>query len=147
MNLPRFRIRTILIALTITAIWLSTLSGYRFWNEVQAFIRTAIIVTSGVAALNLTGRPRVFWTGFFGAMLFLSLKTELVQFSPRFAWSVQTARDLTENWLGGADRRGQTVMSVHATLIYATLLVFAILIGFLSVYVYDQIRKENSASE
>jgi hypothetical protein len=62
---PRFGINSLLIVFTVVGLWLSTLSAYTGSNDVQAFIWTAIILTSGVAALSHTARRRAFWIGFF----------------------------------------------------------------------------------
>jgi len=65
MNPLRFGIKSLLIAVTLVALWLSTLTGYTGSNDVQWFIWAAIVVTSGVAAASYGGRRRAFWSGFF----------------------------------------------------------------------------------
>jgi hypothetical protein len=141
MKLPRFGIKALLIVVTLVALWLSTLTGYAGSNDIQAFIWTAIIVMSGVAALSYTGRRRAFWAGFFGAMLLTSSRTVFNVFGAKLSWSANLSRELATKWQGDTSGRGQMVLNINTTLIFVVLLVAAALIGFLCVVVYDQSRK------
>ena len=141
MELLRFKLKTLLIVVTVSAIWLSTLRGYRGSTDIQALLWTAITVMSGVAAINLTERRRAFWTGFFGTLLLTSTGKFFFQAGVKFDWAPELARELTENWLGGASGRGVVVVNVHSTLTCLSLAASATVIGFLCVLVYDQTRK------
>jgi hypothetical protein len=63
--MPGFGIKSLLLAVALVALWLSTLYGYTGSNDIQALIWTAIVVMSGVAAFCYTGRQRAFLGGFF----------------------------------------------------------------------------------
>jgi hypothetical protein len=52
MKLPQFGIKSLLVVSAVVALWLSTLYGYVGSNDIQAFIWTAIVVMSAVAAAS-----------------------------------------------------------------------------------------------
>ena len=70
--LPRFGIKSLLIAVAFMAFWLSTISGYGTAADVQKSILLIILLASGFAAIYSKGRRRAFWVGFFCVTLILS---------------------------------------------------------------------------
>ncbi len=159
MRPPRFSIKTMLIAVTVIAVWLSTLTGYQGSRDVLAFIWTASIVMSGIAAATLRGSGRAFWAGFCGAMVLLSTRATFSTSGMKLNWTSMTAMRLAD-WLYGSPSggggqnamnmnliRGQIVPNIQTTFILITLLASATAIGLLSVFVYQQCRTtETSAS-
>jgi hypothetical protein len=69
MGMPRFSIKSLLVAIAVSALWLSTFVGYSSASNVRAFIMLGILVASGVAAISYVGRRRAFWAGFFITVL------------------------------------------------------------------------------
>ena len=141
MKLPRFQIKSLLIVTAIVALWLSTLTGYTGSNDVQAFVWTAIVVMSGVAAISYTARRRAFWSGFFGTMLLMSMRTVFSVYGSKLDWTQKLSMDLTRRWQGDTSGRGRMVLNINSTLIFLVLLISATAIGFLCVFVYNQSRK------
>lgn len=141
MILPRFGIKLLLIAIALIALWLSTLYGYTGSNDIQAFVWTAIIVMSGVAAISNDGRHRAFWLGFFGTMLLVSTRTTFTVFGANLRWTQNLSRTLAEKWQGNIAGRGQLVLNINTTLIVVSTLLAAIAIGFLCVLVFDHSKK------
>ena len=140
MRLPRFGTKSLLIAITVTALWLSTLTGFTGSNDVQAFIWTAIVIASGVAAATLKGKRRAFWAGFCGTMLLTSMRTVFSVYGAKLSWTNEASRKLAIAWHDGTPVRGQVVLNINATLIFLTLLASALAIGFLAALVFDHCR-------
>jgi hypothetical protein len=145
--MPRFGTKSLLICFAVVGLWLSTFSAYTGSNDVQAFIWTAIIVTSGIAALSHTGRRRAFWIGFFGTMLLNSSGTIFNRTGANLQWTHKLSRTLAEQLQVDQLRSGRLVLNINSTLILIVLLAAAMLIGLLCVYVYDQSRKTEISRE
>lgn len=140
MRIPRFGTKSLLIAVTATALWLSTLTGFTGSNDIQAFIWTAIVITSGVAAATLRDRRRAFWAGFCGTMLIASMRTVFSVYGAKLSWTNKLSMELATKWQGSTSGRGQMVLNINSTLIFLTLLASATAIGFLSAMVFEQCR-------
>src|SRR4051794_40830028 len=89
-----FRLRSLLIAMTVAALWLSTLTGYTGSNDVQAFIWTAIVVMSGIAAGSTKGARRAFWAGFCSTMLLTSMRSVFSMYGAKLTWT----QNLSKEW-------------------------------------------------
>jgi hypothetical protein len=137
----RFGIRTLLIAVTVVALWLSTLTGFTGSNDVQAFIWIAIVVLSGAAAICYKERRRAFWGGFFATMLLVSSRSVAIVPTPGFMWAQQLSRTLSEYLNPPQLRSGRTVLNINSTLILVTMLAVAALMGVMCVYIYNQSKK------
>lgn len=147
MRIPRFGTKSLLITVTVVVLWLSTLSGFTGSKDIQAFIWTAIVVTSGVAAASYRGRRRAFWLGFFGTMVLMHFRTGFTVYGAKLTWTTNASRELATMWQG-EPRPGQLVQNIYTTLIFLTLLVCATAIGFLSALVFDHCqRSENHEAE
>jgi len=140
----RFRLRSLLVAMTLAALWLSTLAGYTGSNDVQAFIWMAILVTSGIAAASSKRKRRAFWAGFCSAMLLMSNRSVVNTFGARLTWTTTLAKEWGQALQRGPSQ-GQRVLNINTTLILLTLLAAATAIGFLSAVVYEQCTKDADA--
>jgi hypothetical protein len=88
--MPRFGIRSLLIAFTFIALWLSTFAGHRAGVDLRASILLLIFIGAAVAALCHRGKQRAFWGSFFGVMLLCGgndLQRPLYRYSPSFIWN------------------------------------------------------------
>jgi hypothetical protein len=140
MKRPRFGIKSLLIVSAVVALWLSTLYGYTGSNDIQAFIWTAIVVMSAVAAASYSGKRRAFWAGFSGTSLLTSLRTPFSTYGANLEWTQKLSMDLAKAWQGDIAGRGRLVLNINTTLMFVTLLAAATVIGFLCVFVYEQSR-------
>ena len=136
----RSRLPSLLISMTLAALWLSTLTGYTGSNDVQAFIWMAIVVLSGIAAASSRRKRRAFWAGFCSVMLIASMRTVLTFYGAKLTWTTSLARE----WGGEMQRspsHGQQVLNFSTTLIVLSFVVAATVIGLLSSVVYEQCTK------
>jgi hypothetical protein len=89
--MPRFSLKTMLIAFAAVALWFSSAAGYAAANDVRRSVLFLILVASGFAAIYLTGKRRAFWAGFFAAMFLcgnsgLQPPFNLRTYVPDFVW-------------------------------------------------------------
>src|SRR4051812_17297371 len=87
--MPRFGTKSLLVAVAVAALWLSTFGGYGAAEDVRRSILLLILVTAGVAAFCTRGRQRAFCAAFFAVMLVcggVSLSTPLYRYMPTFRW-------------------------------------------------------------
>jgi hypothetical protein len=142
-NIWRFQLKSLLWAITIAAIWLSTLAGYTGSEDVQSFIWMAIVIMSGVAAAGAGGARRAFWVGFFSSMLFTSMRETTSIYQLKFHWTVGLASKIGEWCLGDGGASGQQIMRINTTIVFLTLLIFAMVIGRLSMAVHYHFTCKN----
>jgi hypothetical protein len=140
--MPRFRLLTLLIVVTVVALWLSTLTEYGGAEDVRTFIMLGCLITSGVAAWSYTAHRRAFWLGFFGTMLALAVKGVLVSYGASFTWAPKVSRDLSQYIKVEQLKSGRLMMGINLTIIFALTLVAATLIGLMCVYVYHRATKD-----
>ena len=69
MRIPRYGIKTVLIAFTVVALWLFTLRDFVAANEIRTAVLFIVALTAGIAAVCHRGQQRAFWAGFFVAMI------------------------------------------------------------------------------
>jgi len=143
MKLPRYRTKSLLIAITVVAVWLSALSGYRGSSDVLAFMWTAIVVMSGVAAFTYSDRRRLFWLGFFGTMLLASLRATFHVFGSRLRWTQELSQKIAVSWRGEVGGLGQLIQNINTSLIMLTMVASATAIGFLCVFIFDQSKQKD----
>ncbi len=139
--MPRFGLKSLLIGVTLVALWCSTFSGYTGAEDVRAFVMTAALVASGVAAYSYRARWRAFWLGFFGTMLVTGGRQFSTLYGLRFGWSTRFARDVADFLSDGPPLRGDVIIGIHLTAVFVAMLIAATLIGLVCVHVYDQARR------
>lgn len=124
--MPRFGMKSLLIAFALIALWLSTFAGYTGADDVRAFIMLAILVTSGIAAMTHTGRRRAFWAGFFGTTLAIDTKMFFLAFDATFRWMRQFSIDWGQR-LANPDwaDSGHLAKSINATIFLVLTLALA----------------------
>ncbi|QEG33319.1 hypothetical protein [Bythopirellula goksoeyrii] len=140
MKLPQFGIKALLAITTLVALWCSTLTAYTGSDDIQVFIWTAIIVMSGAAAGSYSGRRRAYWAGFCGAMLLMSMKNVFV-YGAALRWTSTAARALTIFLREDASYQEPIIGNVDSTLMLIIFIAASAVIGWLSVFVYDQCSK------
>lgn len=133
-----FSLKTLLVTVTMFALWFSTFKSYRGAADVRAFILTAVVLMSAMAAIYHSGRRRAFWLGFVGTQLLMSTRQIFPLFGARFDWALRSSRDWSQV-LGVQPGQGDFVLGVHLTLIYGVILFASLVIGLLCMTVYDEI--------
>jgi hypothetical protein len=143
--MPRFGTKSLLIAVAVVALWLSTLSGYRAGDDVRRSVLLAIFVLAGIAALVCHGPQRAFWGGFFAVMFIMAFPfySETFSFGAytlRFMW----ANNLIESFTGRVnsnDVHGQAVQQGFIHTIWAVwTLGLATFVGIVSARIYSANR-------
>jgi hypothetical protein len=83
----QFTIKSMLAAVAVAALWLSSFSDYALTSDVRKSMLLFIFLTSGFAAIYNHGKRRAFWAGFFATMLLCggtSLHQPLHRYTPDF---------------------------------------------------------------
>jgi hypothetical protein len=62
MQIPRFGVKFLLIAIAVVSLWLSTFAFYNGANEVRATIILFGLLAAGLAAAYIRGERQAFWT-------------------------------------------------------------------------------------
>jgi hypothetical protein len=71
--MPRFGIKSALIAIAVIAVWLSTFKGYSGGRDVRACIVLTIALASFLAVIYFRGRRQAFWIGFLVSIVVMQL--------------------------------------------------------------------------
>jgi hypothetical protein len=174
--MPRFGIKTLLVGLTVVAVWFSTFTNYRMAEDVRRSILLLILVSSGMAALWGRGRGRAFWVGFFAAMLLCAgseWQRPLSRYVPEFMWQWNTAiyspptpqpvimpsppTPVTANYVASAPiyiAAGSVTTSVsnwsvalNATLVALWILALSSLAGLASVFLFNRDHTTKSKAD
>ena len=134
--MPRFSIRTLLIAFAVVAVWFSTFAwkGTPFaptpGPEIRRIIFLGILIASGSAAVYLHGRRRAFWSGFFVTMLLLSYTRQPSLLIPNL--------DILTFAVIQFLPASVAVDPITVTALHALLLLISATMGFIATWIYDQ---------
>lgn len=137
----RYSIRSLLMLIAVSALWLSTIAGYESANDVRALLMLSVLVASGVAVTKYDGRRRAFWVGFFLTVL----TTGLYGKSPfGLPWAERLLNEygMGRNWFN--NNLNHTYFFVISTIHAAVLLLIATVMGFLGVLVFGAIDKPSN---
>jgi hypothetical protein len=174
--MPRFGIKTLLVGLTVVALWLSTFTNYSMAEDVRRSILLLIFVASGMAALWARGRRRAFWIGFFAAMLLCAgseWQRPLNRYVPQFLWQWNTtiyspptptpvimpspAPSVTTTFVapqpvffsGGTITTSASSWSVavNATLVAAWIFALSLVAGIIGLFLYDRNQASDSKAD
>lgn len=144
--MTQFRLTTLFVVMTLVALWCSTFREYTGAADVRAFVMTAVLVASGVAAYSYRGRWRAFWLGFFGTLLVSGEKQYFTFYGLRFGWSIGFANRVADFLSDGPPLRGDAIMGIRMTAVFAALLIAAALIGWLCALIYGHARRGEGVS-
>jgi hypothetical protein len=163
--MPRFGIKTLLVALTVAALWLSTFANYSMAEDVRRSILLLIFVAAGMAALWGRGRNRAFWVGFFVAMLLCAgseWQRPLSRYVPQFSWQWNAniyspptptsvimpspATSVTTTFVTPPPvyvttapiTTGLSGVALNATLVAAWILALSLVAGLIGLFLYDR---------
>ena len=136
--MPRFGIKTLLLAVAFAAIWLSSYSGYKGDYEVRRSMLLIVFLATGCAAVCYHGARRAFWAGFFLTMLILRcepVRQPLVEYAPKAS---ELAEVLTLFFVPDAS----TVQdAVYETLTWAFVFALSAIVGFVFARIYGNSQK------
>jgi hypothetical protein len=145
--MPRFGIKTLLIAVAAIALWLSTLTGFTSGQDVQRSILLVILFSSALGMIYCVGRERAFSASFFACMLVvgLPLPTSIMwPYRPEFRW----LNDFILGFWGTlaeSEHKDMLRSALAVTIWSVWVLALSTIIGFIGAYFYDQSRKSNTA--
>lgn len=139
---PRFGVKSLLVATAVIAAWLSMFSGYVAPMYVRSTIMLGILFSALFTAMYTRGRRRAFWTGFVIAMLLANTGNVMKSY---FAYlSVFDIPDEISRVAAGPPTNinfsPQLPLPLHYTIREVFNLVLAIIVGGLAVFVYDRNR-------
>jgi hypothetical protein len=134
--MARFSIRTLLLLITVAALWLSTVAGYESARDVQTLLVLSVLVASSVAAISYDGRRRAFWVGFFLTVLMTGLDRK---FGLPWAERLLNEYGMRQNSPNGS--LNHTYMFLMSTIHAVVVLLTATVMGCLGVLVYGAIDK------
>ncbi len=90
MQIPRFRIRTLLITFAVVSFWLGTFGlpdQSRTGDQLRLVMIMAVCITSGFAAIYFRAKRRAFWAAFFVTLLLFHVQFQFrSQFLPNVYW-------------------------------------------------------------
>jgi hypothetical protein len=140
--MPRFGTKSLLFAFAVVALWLSTFAGYTGADDVRKSLMLVILLSAMFAAMYYREKRRAFWTGFFVFMLISSLGGNIQQhfnYVPAFRWRA----DITRMIITPDGQNQLLYRAVYSTIREASNLVFALIIGCIAAYIYDQSKQSN----
>jgi len=87
MRTPQFGLRSLLMAITVVALWLSTFSGFDGSEDLRRCLRLLIVVVSVLAFYCAVGKLKLFWLGFAGIWVLSYVSND--RLLPEFIWMRQ----------------------------------------------------------
>jgi hypothetical protein len=134
MQIPRFGVKFLLIAIAVVSLWLSTFAFYNGANEVRATIILFGLLAAGLAAAYSRGERQAFWTGFFALFLLFRVRQGIISV-PTFEWL--TAVIVPEPAQGGIPLAQQNLIFAGRMSVTLLLqLVFAVAAGLMAVSIH-----------
>jgi hypothetical protein len=130
---PRYRLTTALVIITVVAVWLSTFSMEEAGRNVRHGIMLGILLVAMFAALFGQGRRRAFWIGFFVVMVLASLNNTI-----RGHFVYLGVFKLAENLAQMASPQSAIGAGIYATIREGLNLMLAGLVGLFAVYIYNR---------
>jgi hypothetical protein len=140
---PRFRFSTLLIVITAAALWFSTFARYTGAEDVRYSIMLATALASGAAAAGSIGERRIFWAGFFAAMLAMGGRT-FFNFAPRFSWISQLSIAIARNTGARGTDVKHNMEGIQVTLAFGLWIAIFAMIGLLCARVYASCASEKN---
>ncbi len=138
--MPRFSLKTMLVAVAVVALWLATLKDFSAANEVRKAILSTILVAAGVGAICYNGRRRVFWGSFFVVMLLLG-GFNWPSNQPLIPDVENAARPWAVSLYESFGIKSITFNAVFHSMRSLLLLVLSAVAGFVAAAIYDRSRK------
>ena len=143
--MPRFTMKSMLIAFAVVALWLSTAFVYKANQDVRYSIVLLIVVASGVKTYCSGGRQRCFWLAFFLVLLATAYTQQMI--APQLGWVIVSLQpfvttDVTYGSQFGGTKGSHLLLFISTTIILATDLILAAVAGFIGRYIYDQNRSQ-----
>jgi hypothetical protein len=129
--MPRFGIKSLLIAFTVVALWLVSSPGIlddEAGKDLRRAILLLILIASGSAAICRAGWQRAFWAGFSGAMLITVAKVP--GFGIELYWLETTVGRLLPR-----DNQGRIYYPVVWTSYLACILLLSTIAGLIAGYI------------
>ena len=142
--MPRFGIKSLLIAFVIIGVWLASFSGAAdptmsgAGSQIRKGMLIVVFVATGIAAACNQGRRRAFWSAFFATMLLLFVNDAGGYYFPN-CLTIAVTWDNYLNPILGASDNVQPI--VFWGIWHGLVLGVAAIAGFVSAWVYDQSRK------
>jgi hypothetical protein len=146
--MPRFQIKTLLIAFAIVALWLSSFSGFAAADDVRRSLLLAVLAVAGYAAAYCRGRRRAFWAGFFFTMLAhgFSLAATFDSTSVQHKFGYISTLNFTGSFTNrvipflaaqGSPAYHETYRAIEATFAAVWVLTISTVIGLIGLSMYD----------
>jgi hypothetical protein len=138
--LPRFNMKWLLVGVTISALWCSTVTGYSGNEDVRGYIGLLTVVACVLKTYCSRGRQRCFWLAFSLAFCFTALFQGLVYV--QMHWVNLSVRPLVTpvDIYGDAGRPMPSMRVVDffsATIKFTLDLFFAMFAGFVGSAIHD----------
>jgi hypothetical protein len=132
-GMPRFKLKTLFILLTIVALWLSTFPAKAVGSDVRRGIVLFIVVASLLETYYSRGRRRAFSLGF--TIIMLIMGTNIFSTTP--TWPVPNFYWLTNLFVPNTPYNPLYVAANETIRAIATLLLAAVA-GFVGVYICER---------
>jgi hypothetical protein len=139
MQIPRFRIRTLMIAFAVVSFWLATFGlpdQSRTGEQLRLSMIMAVCIASGFAAIYFRAKRRAFWVAFFVTLLLLYGQFQFrSQFLPSVYW---IAASWAEQLNQGRSKNDSVTLITKDSIWIALLLGFSAIVGFIVAEIYDR---------